>query len=50
MARLRKPPATNITEPDVPQNYVRFRISPEMTVAMAVSIAPRLRTRSVLKQ
>jgi glucose-6-phosphate 1-dehydrogenase len=39
IARLRKPPATNITEP-APQNYVRFRISPEMTIAMAVSVAP----------
>ena len=38
IARLRKPPTTNYTEPDVPQNYIRFRISPEMTVAMAVSV------------
>jgi glucose-6-phosphate 1-dehydrogenase len=38
MARLRKPPATNITQLDSPQNYLRFRISPEMTIAMAVSI------------
>jgi len=37
MARLRKPPHTNITEPDSPQNYVRMRISPEMTIALAVS-------------
>ena len=40
MARLRKPPTTNIAETDVPQNYTRFRISPEMTVAMAVSVSP----------
>jgi glucose-6-phosphate 1-dehydrogenase len=40
MARLRKPPTTNMTEPDTPQNYMRFRVSPEMTVAMAVSVAP----------
>jgi glucose-6-phosphate 1-dehydrogenase len=39
MARLRRPPNTNITEPDTPQNYMRFRISPEMTVAMAVSVS-----------
>jgi glucose-6-phosphate 1-dehydrogenase len=39
MARFRKPPTTNITEMDVPQNYVRFRISPEMTIAMAVSVS-----------
>jgi glucose-6-phosphate 1-dehydrogenase len=38
MARLRKPPTTNLTEPDVPQNYLRFRISPEMTIALAVSV------------
>jgi glucose-6-phosphate 1-dehydrogenase len=41
MARMRKPPTTNITEPDSPQNYMRFRISPEMTVAIAVSVAPQ---------
>jgi glucose-6-phosphate 1-dehydrogenase len=40
MARMRKPPTTNMTEPDTPQNYLRFRISPEMTIAMAVSVAP----------
>ena len=39
MARFRKPPTTNITEPGTPQNYMRFRISPEMTVAMAVSVS-----------
>jgi len=38
LGRFRKPPPTNITEPDIPQNYVRFRISPEMTIAMGVSI------------
>ncbi len=40
MARLRRPPATNMTDRDAPQNYVRFRISPEMTIAMAVSVTP----------
>jgi glucose-6-phosphate 1-dehydrogenase len=39
MARFRKPPTTNMTEPGTPQNYMRFRISPEMTVAMAVSVS-----------
>jgi glucose-6-phosphate 1-dehydrogenase len=39
MARLRRPPNTNMTEPNTPQNYLRFRVSPEMTVAMAVSIS-----------
>jgi glucose-6-phosphate 1-dehydrogenase len=38
MARLRRPPHTNTNDPDGPQNYVRFRISPEMTIALAVSV------------
>ena len=42
MGTFRKPPTTNLTEADVPQNYMRFRISPEQTVAMAVSIAPEV--------
>ena len=37
MGRLRKPPRTNMIVGEVQQNYMRFRISPEMTVAMAVS-------------
>jgi glucose-6-phosphate 1-dehydrogenase len=37
MGRFRKAPTTDLTEPGVTQNYMRFRISPEMTVAMAVS-------------
>src|SRR6202012_3644439 len=36
MGRFRKPPHTNLTEP-ASQNYIRFRISPETTAAMAVS-------------
>ena len=40
VARMRKPPTTNMTEPGTPQNYLRFRISPEMTIAMAVSVTP----------
>ena len=39
IARLRRPPETKLTEPDTPQSYVRFRISPETTIAMAVSVA-----------
>jgi glucose-6-phosphate 1-dehydrogenase len=42
MARFRKPPTTNLTEPNIPQNYMRFRISPEMTIAMSVSVATDL--------
>ena len=39
VARFCRPPAMDITETNGPQNYMRFRISPEMTVAMAVSVA-----------
>jgi glucose-6-phosphate 1-dehydrogenase len=41
MARMRPAPITNFSEPDTQQNYLRFRISPEMTIAMAVSVAPQ---------
>jgi glucose-6-phosphate 1-dehydrogenase len=40
IGRLRKPPMTNMLEGEVQQNYMRFRISPEMTVALAVSASP----------
>jgi glucose-6-phosphate 1-dehydrogenase len=40
IGRLRKPPMTNMLEGEVQQNYMRFRISPEMTVALAVSATP----------
>jgi len=39
MARFRKAPTTNMSEPGTAQNYMRFRVSPEMTVAMAVSVS-----------
>ena len=39
VAKMRRPPQTNLTDP-APQNYIRFRILPEMTIALAVSIAP----------
>ncbi len=38
---FRKPPQTIDRTPNIPPNYMRFRISPEMTVAMAVSISNR---------
>jgi glucose-6-phosphate 1-dehydrogenase len=38
IAKLRKPPQANMTEP-APQNYLRFRILPEMEIGLAVSIA-----------
>jgi glucose-6-phosphate 1-dehydrogenase len=39
MARLRRPPLTNFNSEPGPQNYLRVRISPEMTIALAVSVA-----------
>lgn len=39
IARLRKPPVSGNSTSNMPQNYVRFRISPEMTIAMAVAVA-----------
>ncbi len=41
IARFRRPPVTgmSLNNEDVPQNYMRFRLSPEMAVAMAVSVA-----------
>ncbi len=39
IARLKKPPVSGTSTPNLPQNYVRFRISPEMTIAMAVAVA-----------
>jgi len=40
VARLRRPPVTAMSPADTPQNYVRFRLSPEMSVAVALSTAP----------
>jgi glucose-6-phosphate 1-dehydrogenase len=38
LARLRRPPATNFNTEPGPQNHLRMRISPEMTIAMSVSV------------
>ena len=38
IAKMRKPPQANMTEP-APQDYLRFRILPEMEIALAVSVA-----------
>ena len=40
VARVRRPPVTSVSPKDTPQNYLRFRLSPEMGVAMALSTAP----------
>jgi glucose-6-phosphate 1-dehydrogenase len=37
IARMRRPPQTSFTGVS-PQNYMRFRILPEMTIALAVSV------------
>jgi glucose-6-phosphate 1-dehydrogenase len=42
IARFRRPPFTNLKWNDATQNYMRFRLSPEITSAMAVSVAPLL--------
>lgn len=39
MVRLRKPPTTAFNSDCGPQNYVRVRISPEVTIAIAASIS-----------
>jgi len=38
VAQLRRPPATRFMEGELPQNQIRFRISPDMTIAMCVSV------------
>jgi len=40
VARLKYPPSIAVNQGYGPQNYVRFRISPEMTIAMGVSVTP----------
>ncbi len=37
IARMRRPPQTGLSGPSQ-QNYMRFRIAPEMTIALAVSV------------
>jgi glucose-6-phosphate 1-dehydrogenase len=39
ITKLRCPPVTKYTDMRIPQNYIRFRISPDMTIAMGVSVA-----------
>ena len=41
MARLRRPPETMFTPDTGPQNYVRFKISPDTAVAIAASVTSR---------
>jgi glucose-6-phosphate 1-dehydrogenase len=39
VTRFRQPAVTYMSGGDVPQNYMRFRLSPQLTSALAVSIA-----------
>lgn len=39
IAKFRPPPVMSVSFGKAQQNYMRFRLSPEMTVAMAVSVA-----------
>jgi glucose-6-phosphate 1-dehydrogenase len=39
ITRLRYPPATKFMDASISQNYIRFRISPDTTIAMGVSVA-----------
>lgn len=39
LVRLRRPPSTPFNDEPASQNYIRMRMSPEMTIAMAVSSA-----------
>jgi glucose-6-phosphate 1-dehydrogenase len=39
IARFRRPPVANNPELNMPQNYMRFRLSPEAMVAMSVSVS-----------
>ena len=40
IVRFRKPPITKFSESGIEHNHLRFRISPEMTIAMGVSVSP----------
>ncbi len=40
IVRFRKPPITKSSEAGIEHNHLRFRISPEMTIAIGVSVAP----------
>ncbi len=39
LVRFKKPPLTIAANPDLAQNYMRFRISPDMSVALSVSVS-----------
>ncbi len=39
LVRFKKPPLTIAANPDLAQNYMRFRISPDLAIALSVSVA-----------
>jgi len=39
ITKLKCPPVTKFTDALIPGNYIRFRISPDMTIAMGVTVA-----------
>ena len=40
VARLRRPPITDVSPANTPQNHLRFRLSPEIAVAISLSATP----------
>ena len=40
IVRFRKPPITKASESGIEHNYLRFRVSPDMTIAIGVSVSP----------
>jgi glucose-6-phosphate 1-dehydrogenase len=40
VARMKRPPVTSVSPADLPQNYIRFRLSPETGMAVALSTTP----------
>ncbi len=42
LVRFKKPPLTISANPDLAQNYMRFRISPDLAIALNVSIASQV--------
>ncbi len=48
MARIRRPPLTDVSPKETPQNYLRIRLSPEMAVAIALSATPATGSKRAL--
>ncbi|MGI4756074.1 MAG: glucose-6-phosphate dehydrogenase [Janthinobacterium lividum] len=48
MARIRRPPITDVSPKETPQNYLRIRLSPEMAIAIALSATPATGSKRAL--